>query len=488
MSKKLLLVLGLMLCGATAGQAQTQSGKTGPWTLQEAIEYAITNNLQVKQNALSRDLSRLDLKQSQLNRVPTINGNTSYSINAGSFQDPVTFQLLTQSAQTGNVSLNANVPLFAGFQQLNTIKQNQLLLQASEQENLSVQNDITIQIVTAYLNILFANELINTSQLQRTLTQEQLNRTGVLFKAGSVAENAVLDLESQLATDELNLITAQNQRDVARLTLMQLLNIPTTESFEVLIPQIPEPDQEPIIVNGDQVYDAAVQILPAIKAANLRLQGAAKGLDVAKGGFYPRINLFGGVGSRYSSASQFLFGREETFNGYLQQSYFEDVAGSNLIRTVFVPSTSYLPVYGDYPLFDQLKDNINRQAGISIQIPIFNGFQVRNNVERAKLSQENARVAADIARNNLRQTIEQAYLDAVASQRRYAAAKQQVLASEKNFRNAELRLNSGVINTVDFNVIANTYRSAQSSLIQAKYEYTFKVKILDFYQGKPLTL
>ncbi|WP_194349924.1 TolC family protein [Pontibacter beigongshangensis] len=488
MPKRILLLLGLLLCGATAGHAQSQSGKTDPWSLQEAIDYAVKNNLQGQQNRLNRDLTAVDLKQSKLGRLPSINANGNFNSNAGSFQDPVTFTLITQRAQTSNFQVGASVPLFMGFQQVNQIKQNAFDLQASEQEMLSVQNDISIQVVTSYLNILFADELIKTTDFQRNLTQQQLDRTNILFRAGSVAENAVLDLQSQLATDELNFINAQNQLDIARLQLMQLLNLPTSENFEIVVPDIPEPDQNPMLVNGEQVYDMALQTLPAIKAADLRVLSAAKGIDIARGGYYPRLSLSGGISSRYSSSSRFLTGRELINNGLIPESLgFFDEAGTQPV-IVYRPDISVNPVYGDYSYFEQMKDNIARQVGLSLSVPIFNGLQVRNNVERARIGEQNARLNADIARNNLRQTIEQAYVDAVASQRRYRAAKEQVLAAEKNFRNAEMRLNSGVINTLDFNVITTTYRSAQSSLLQAKYEYTFKLKVLDFYQGKPLAL
>lgn len=488
MPKIILLALGLSITGTTGVKAQQQgAGADGKWSLEEAVNFAKNNNLQVKQNGLNREQNRVELNQSRFSRLPSVNASGNYGTNSGSFQDPVTFTLLTQSAQTGNLSVSANLPLFAGFQQTNQIKQNSLILQASEQDYLSSQNDVTIQVVTAYLNILFANELINTSTLQRSLTQEQLNRTKTLFRAGSVAENAVFDLESQLATDELNLITAQNQRDIARLNLMQLLNIPSNEHFEIVIPQIPDPDQNPVLINGNQVYEVALQTLPAIKAADLRLQSANTGIDIARGAYFPRLSVYAGMGSRYSSASRFLYGRETVDNGFLRQEFYSDPQGTQFQRTVYVPMVSYIPNYGDYPLLDQLQDNINQQVGLSLQIPIFNGLQVRSGVARARIFQDNARLNADIARNNLRQTIEQASVDALAAQRRYIAAKQQVVASEKNFKNAELRLASGVINSTDFNVTANTYRSAQSSLLQAKYEYTFKLKVLDFYQGKTLS-
>ena len=486
-NKVLLLALGLTVGGFSTAMAQQQgAGSDGIWSLQEAVTYANANNLNVRQSGLNRDLRKADLNQSRAARLPSINANGNYSFNTGSFQDPVSFNLLTQNARTSNVAINASLPLFSGFQQVNQIKQNSLDLEASEQDYLSAQNDITIQIVTAYLNILFANEQMNVSDLQRNLTNQQLVRTQALFKAGSVAENAVLDLESQLATDELNYITAQNQRDISRLTLMQLLNIPTTEEFQVEIPNIPEPDENPVIVDGSQVYDVALQTLPAIRATDLRLRSAETGLSIARGAYFPRLSLFAGAGSRYASTSRRLLDVEQVVVGRVPQVVFSSKDGPES-QTLWFNQLENRRIDEYYGMFSQWNDNLNTQVGLSLQIPILNSLQVRTNVQRAKLQQQNAQVNADIARNNLRQTIEQAHVDAIAAQRRYAAARQQVNASEKNFRNAELRLQGGVINTVDFNVVANTYRSAQSSLVQAKYEYTFKLKVLDFYQGKDLS-
>jgi outer membrane protein len=486
-NKVLLLALGLTVGSFGSAMAQQQgAGSDGIWSLQEAISYAKTNNLNVRQSSLNRDLSRADLNQSRASRLPSINANGNYSFNTGSFQDPVTFSLLTQNARTSNVSINASLPLFAGFQQVNQIKQNSLALEATEQEYQSAQNDITIQIITAYLNILFANEQMNVSDLQRSLTRQQLTRTQSLFRAGSVAENAVLDIESQLATDELNYITAQNQRDISRLTLMQLLNIPTTEEFQIEIPDIPEPDENPVIVDGSQVYDIALQTLPAIRAAELRLRSSETGVDLARGAYYPRLSLFAGAGSRYASTSRRILDVEQVVVGRFPQVVYSSLESTDP-QTLWFEQISMRRIDEHYGMFSQWDDNLNTQVGVSLQIPILNSLQVRTNVQRAKLQQQSAQLNSDIARNNLRQTIEQAYVDAIAAQRRYAAAREQVNASEKNFRNAELRLQSGVINTVDFNIIANTYRSAQSSLVQAKYDYTFKLKVLDFYQGKDLS-
>ncbi|WP_299757058.1 TolC family protein [uncultured Pontibacter sp.] len=480
-SKTLLLALGISLAGTTGAWAQQDPSGDGVWTLQEAVEYAKVNNLQVKQTNLNRKINEIDYKQSQLDRLPILNANGSYFFNTGSFQDPVTFSVQTQEAQTANFSASASVPLFQGFRQTNLIKQNKLELEASQQDVLSTQNDITIQLVTSYLNILFSDELIKTSELQRDATRQQLDRTRILFDAGSVAENSVLDLESQLATDELNVINATNQRDISRLNLMQLLNIKANEEFSIQIPELPEPDQYPLVVDGSQVYDIAVQTLPAIKAVDLRVQSAQKGVDAARGNYFPRISLGAGINTRYSSTSNFIVGREDRF---IEQVFYTNPQGTEQQSFYLLQPA---PIYDDYSFLDQAKDNVGKNYGFTLSVPIFNGFQVRNSVQRAIISQENANLNADIARNNLRQTIEQAYVDAVAAKRKYNASREQVRAAERNVRNAELRLNSGIINSVEYVIVANTFRSAQSELLQAKYDYIFKLKVLDFYQGKDIS-
>lgn len=483
LSKKLLLVIGLSLSGVAGAMAQQQGGGSdNVWSLEEAVTYARDNNLQVRRSQLNRQFSKVDLTQSKFGRLPNINGGSSYNFNYGTYVDPTTSELRSEQSRTNNYQVNASVPLFAGFQQVNAIKQNEIELQASEQDLLSAQNDITIQIVTAYLNILFADELIKISDLTKGLTNQQLERTRILFNAGSVAENAVLDLESQLAADDLELINAQNQRDISRLSLAQLLNLPASENFKIVVPEIPEPDQNPVLVNVNQVYDVALQTLPAIQGADLRVLSAAKAVDVASGAYYPRLSMFAGLNTFYSSARDFRFPEQ----GELRPTPlgFMDSEGTAPF-IVYTPTTTFRRE--TYGYLDQLQDGVGKNFGFSLQVPILNGLQVRSNVQRAKLQQQDAKINADIARNNLRQTIEQAYVDALAAQRRYAAAKEQLRAAEKNYSNAQLRLDSGVINTVDFNIIANTYRSAQSNLLQAKYDYTFKLKVLDFYQGEDIS-
>jgi outer membrane protein len=481
MSKNLLLALALSFGTVSYSQAQ-QEPKDGVWSLHDAINYAVKHNLQVRQRQVNAQTSQINANQSKFDLLPAVNGSASHVYNYGSSVDPLTSEFRTQEIRSNNLSVSANVPIFQGFQLQNRIKQNRLNLEADQMDVESSQNDVTLQVLTSYLNILFADELLKTAELQRNSTLQQLDRTRILFKAGSVAETNVLELQAQLATDDLAMINAQNQREISRLGLMQQLNLQNPDRFEILIPEIPEPDAEPVAINTRQVYDVAVQTLPQVRSAELRVRSAEKGFDFAKGAYYPRLSFNTGIFTGYSSAR--LSPTTTTIEGEFDRQTigFLDPNGNNPLTVWFPKSTR-----GEYSFNEQINDNLGKSVGFSLGVPIFNGLQVRNNVQRAKLAQHAAQLNADIAKNQIRQTIEQASTDAIAAQRRYVAAKQQVASLEQSFRNAELRLNSGVINSVEFNVIANNFRRAQSDLIQAKYDYTFKLKVLDFYQGKDIS-
>jgi len=485
-TKKLLFALALLV-GLSARQPLWAQNNKTTYTLQECIDQALQNNLSVRQRIINKEISVAELRQAKASLLPNINGSASHNYNYGTNIDQATYEVRRDQTRTNNFSLGASLPLFMGNQRLNNIKQSSLDLQASEQDILATKNDVAIQVVTSYLNILFAEELIKTAELQRSSTQQQLDRNRILLKAGSIAENVVLEVESQLATDELNIINAQNQGDIARISLKQLLGINNNEPLTIVVPEIPEPDERATPINPNEVYEYALNNLPAIKGADLRILSADRGLAVARGAYYPRLTFSGGVNSFYTSRGV-LYSQSAVEPGKLASETlgFIDAAGT-------IPFMLYSPVIPafieePYPFTDQVKNNFGQQMGFSLSLPIFNGLQTRTNVERARLNHLNARINADIARNNLRQTIEQAGVDALAAQRKYAAAKRQLAALQRNYDNAQVRLERGIINPVDFNVIVNNFRVSQSNLIQAKYEYTFKLKVLDFYQGKPLTL
>ncbi len=455
--KFLCLSAALLSALLMAGNTQAQSRQT--WSLQQCIEQAINSNLQVKQSQINAQNNLLTANRNRGSLLPNINGNATHSYNFGRSLDPTTYQFVDQRIQSNNFSVNGNVVLFSGLQIQNSIKQSLLDYEAGLLDIETTRNNIMLQVVMAYLNILFAEELVQTNTLLRDNTNAQLTRTQKLFAAGSVAESNVIELQAQSSQDELNIITAQNQRDLAVLNLIQLMNLKEQTDLEIVRPALPDPSALPLPASPDLVYQTALGNQPQIKSAGVREQSAIVGIKAARGGYYPTLSLFGNVSTIYSSArDQISLGPDGT------------------------------PVLSEYSFREQVKDYLGRSVGLSLNIPILNGFQVRNNVNRAQLNHQNAQLQSEMAKQDLYQTIQQSYTDARAAEKRFIAATNQLTSFELAFTNAQKRFDAGILNTTDFNVSKNNFARAQSDLIQAKFDYIFRLKVLDFYQGKPITL
>jgi outer membrane protein len=477
--KKIIVVAALIVAGYLPANAQSESGT--PWSLQKAIDYALANNLQVKLSALNTEVVRISKREAIANQYPSLSANASENYNSGRSIDPFTNNFVNQKIWSNNFSLNSNVTLFSGMQLKNNAQQARINLQASEADLAKAKNDMILNLVQAYMQVLFNDELLTTAKLNQSTSQSQADRTLKLYKAGSVAETNLLEINAQVASDELNVITAQNNKDIAELNLMQLLDIQDKKNFEVEKPQLPDPDQTAIGFDAESVYETAQTTQPEIKASELRVRSAMKGVDVARGLYYPRLTLNGSISSGYSSARKLT-----TINGisYDPIVFFQNPDGTSP-NLVYSASPNF--VNSDYNFGDQVIDNRSYFTGLNLNIPIFNRFQARYSVQRSIVNVRNAELNLQLEKNNLRKKVEQAYADAQASQKKFVAAKKQLEAFEKAFKNAEIRFNNGILNSTDFNVAKNNYTKAQSDIIQAKYDYTFKLKILDFYQGKPIT-
>ncbi|MGV3586903.1 MAG: TolC family protein [Adhaeribacter sp.] len=481
----LVLMAGLQLPRPALAQNQPQNQEQQvtktTWTLQECIEYALKNNLRIKQTQLDARLSNINLKGAQANMLPSVNGSTNYGFNFGRSIDPTENTFINQQIQSASFSVSASVPIFNGFQIQNTIKQNRINKEAAQTDILTAQNDIALDVAAAYLQIIYSDALLENARVQLSSSQQQAERTQKLFRAGSVAGSNVLEIESQVATDELAIINAQNQKDIAELSLMQLLDLKKVTDFEVVKPDIKDPGQEIINFDPEEIYGLAQQNMPQVRSAELRVNSALKGIDISKGAYLPRLAIGGNLNTQYSSArrQQILVQQPVTsIVGYV---------GGDLGQPVTFINPFYFD-YSKYPFFDQLTDNQGKSLFLSLSIPILNGLQARNNVARSVLNHESAVLNTEIVRNQLRQNIQQAYADALAAQKKFTATRRQLEALEQTFKNAEIRFNNGVLNPTEFNVARNNFIRAQTDLIQAKYDYTFRLKVLDFYQGKPISL
>ncbi|WP_192820889.1 TolC family protein [Rufibacter sp. LB8] len=484
-SSALLLTLGLATGGHSLATAQT-AAPTGEtvWNLRQVIDHAVKNNLQVRQVGLSVEQAAINANQARANQLPSINGSGSHGFNNGFFLDPVRNEIQNTQIWSGSFSVSGQVNLYSGLQVQNTIKRNRLDHEAFKLDQQKAQNDIVLNAVTAYMQILLNQELLKTNQERLTLTQSQLDRTQRLFKAGSVPESNVLDLNAQMASDELNIITAQNNIELAELRLINLLNLENAmpSNFAIEVPQLPDPDQSVVSFNPQEVFRTAEEVMPEIKRAMLRIESAKQSVAIARGAYQPSLSLVGSISSRYSSGSN-LFAIGQPIPVRRQIGVVDGSGQPVFAETMIVDRTPLT-----YPYFNQLQDNLGQFIGLNLNIPILNGFRVRNNVQLSRIGLRNAELNKDIARNDLQQIIAQSYTDAIGAQKRFSAAKRQLEAFDQAYKNAEIRLNNGLINNVDFNVARNNLVKAQSDIIQAKYDYTFKLKILEFYQGKTITL
>ena len=465
---------------------------TGPWTLQGAVDYALAHNLDVRQAGLSARTSRTYLQQSKAALLPTANLNGTQVWNYGTNVNPLTYEFQSQTIRSNNISAVSQAVLFQGFQLRNTIKRNALDYQAALGDIEKSRNDLSLNVAGQYLQLVLAEELIRANQVRVASSEQQVARARILLKAGSVAESNLLDSQSQLASDQLNVVTATNQRDLARLALVQLMNLEPAAAadFAVDVPALPDPDDEaPLALDLPDAFQTAAARLPEIRAAELRVQSARRSLDLARGGYYPSLVLLGAVRSGYSSSAT---ARQVTGDSSVTALpiYQYNPANpsrptlTNLMAVAVQPSFNFLPK----GFLSQLNDNIGRTIQFSVNVPLINGLQVRNNVQRALINEDVAQLRAEQARLTLRQSIEQAYADARAAQLQYVYAKRQTVALTTSQRNAEIRFNNGLLNGTDFNIAKNNLTAAESNRLQAKYTFIFRRKVLDFYQGKPLAL
>jgi len=426
------------------------------WTLEKCVEYALTNNIQVKQQLLQVQNDKALLQQDQLSLLPSLNGGISHGYNFGQTVDRYTNEFATDRVQTDNFYLGSTVTLFQGFQKINQVKQRKIDLEATNYDTDKFMDDISLNIATGYLQILFYIELAKTAENQLKATELQSQRLKKLVDAGAMAQGDYFTLEAQRAAENTQLVNANNNLQIAYLTLAQMLDLPTAEGFVIESPDLDMAQQPALLVTPEQIYSFALETQPSIKSAQSRLKSSELGLSMAQGGQSPSLSLQGSLATGFS--------------------------GNNKI----LDSTTY--TYDVKPFKDQFQDNFNRSLSLNLNVPIFNGWSTRTAISRAKINVENTRYNLELSKLQLRKTIEQAYADAKAALNNYNAATTGVDAARESFRYAEQKFNVGAMNSVDYNNAKKDLMKAESDQIRAKYEFIFKSTVLDFYMGKPLTL
>ncbi len=457
------------------------------WDLKRCVDYALDHNIAVQQSALNVERAEINDAQNRYNLLPNLNAGATHGYNWGQRIDPFTNQFATNRVRTNNFFLSSSLDLFGGFTKWNSVKAGKAELQAGLSEHQRIRNDISLQVGLLYLQALVNKESVVVSQNQLDLTREQLERMRILFEVGQVAQGELYDIESQLAQEELNLVNAQNAVDLALLDLTQTLQLPPelARDFDIVVPDIPDDAMEMMSKSVDEIFAIAVENMPRIQAAQARVRAAEYSESATRGVLYPTLSMSASIGSGYSGINQEIVG-----DGL-------DVGPVPIGRVLGtgepVVSLQNQVVYQseDYrtkSFETQLEDNLNQSLQFTLSIPIFNGSAARMNLKRAQINRIEAELGYRQISDQLRFDIEQAYADARAAMNSYAAAQKAVDALEVSFSYAEARFEQSAITSLDFNNTKTSLTNARISLLNAKYDFVFKLKVLDFYIGKPLTL
>lgn len=426
------------------------------WSLEKCINYAQQNSLSVKQAEARVSTAAINNKERKWARLPNLNGSGNAVFSFGRTIDPVTNSFANERRFSNDLSLSSNLPLYTGGRINSRIEQGKYDLMAAEANAKASINNLSIQIADVYLNILTAQEQLSNAQKRKDQTVAQLSQSEKLVKAGTLPRADLLDLEAQLAANEQEIAVQENQITLNYLQLKQLLVLPPDEEIEIVKPpaNLLEAQEEKYYSLGD-VYEKALQTQPQIIAADNQLKSAQLNVDIARADMLPSLSMFGQMFTRYS---------DKAFN------------------------FTAVPPSDDYPYFDQISDNFGQAVGISLNVPIFNRGAVAFSVERARINVIENEIDNKQIKQQLANDVQQAITSVKANKNILTASQKAEAARQFAFKNAEKRLELGVINTLEFTTAQNALAQAEIDLIVAKYNYIFSLKVLDFYMGKKIQL
>ncbi|MEL4457233.1 TolC family protein [Lutimonas vermicola] len=478
---KVQLTLILIFSYFLSVYAQESNPNMKKWTLSECVNYAIENNITVKQSENNIALAEVDKRGAIGNFIPNLNFNSSAAWNSGLTTDVTTGVLINQTTQTTNGGISAGVPIWRGLRNQNELKRAELSILASQYQLDKTKDDISLFVINAYLEVLFSKEAVKVAIPQVEITREQLARTNQLVEAGTVPRGDLLDVEATLANDEQNLIITQNRVRLSRISLAQLLQLEDYENFDIANEEI---ETLPLLnladYSVDKILEKAMQTRNEIKVAQANIEIAESDVKLAKGAMQPTLSGFYNWNSRYSDRDR-ITGVEIDPNNPTQIIGQVETTGDNVISPNFIPVTGLADGF-----FDQIDQNKGSAFGLSLQIPILNGFNASNNVRRAKINYEQQKYQLEQEELDLEKIIHQVYADALGSLKLYEASKRSLEAREVSFTYAQERFDVGVLNSFDYSQIKNRLVTANSDFLRAKYDFIFRVKLLEYYYGVPV--
>jgi outer membrane protein len=438
---KIKLILFVALCTSIATFSQKK------WTLKEAVDQALAKNISIQQNKLSVALAKSNVEIAKGNFLPNLNGASSGNYNVGLSPDQ-TGVLTNTNNFNGSFNLSSGGIIFNGFRNTNTYKQAQLGVETSLYDLKKIENDISLRVVNTYLNVLFAKENLEVASVQAAISKKQIEAAKARFDAGLTAKGDLLNFRSTAANDLQNVILQENALDLALLNMAQLLQEPA-ENFDVAPIEVETPSANLFYDNSSTVFKKSLNNMPEIASAKLDIENADFNVALAKGAFLPSLSYNLGAGTSYFHQFNNLF-----------------------------------PGQSNSSFGTQFADRFQYGAGVSLNIPIFNRFQTKNRVAQSLINKEISETRLDIQILQLKQTIEQSFLDVKSSLKSYEAAKISLEAQKEAFKNAQERFNYGAMTLFDFDLVRTRLVNAEGAMIRSKYDYVFKTKVLQFYSGE----
>jgi len=421
------------------------------WSLEDCIAYALENNIRVKRAKLNSESSENNYLNSKLQILPSVNGKSGLSYNWGKTFSYDKLTYVDQNYLNFSLRANANVEAFTGLQKLNTIKQYKYSLLESIEHVESVKDEISLQLTGEFLQILLNQELLSLAENQYELSQLQVVIIKKKVEVGNEAKGSLLEMQAQAALNKSDMINASNNLKLSVLQITQTLDLDSVESFEIQVPDTLQIDEELVLQSPESVFTDAKTFMPSVKSAEFGLLSQEKGLAIARGMRSPILTLNFGESTRYSELAT-------------------------------------LPGVDTYSFKEQISDFENKNLDAELIVPIFRNWNIQNNINNAKINLEDSKLNLDLTKQVLYEDIQLAYTDVVTARENYLAMQESAMSFQKAFNYAEERFNIGILNSIDYNLAKNNLSQAQSDLLQAKYVYLLRIKILDFYMGKDLKL
>lgn len=475
MEKRSFLSLIVMLvCNITI---QAQSKK---WTLEECVTYAIQNNISIKQSELDSKMALIDKKSAVGRFLPSLNASASHSWNIGLNQDITTGLLQNKTTQFTSAGANVGIDIYRGLQNQNTLRKANLSIVAAKYQLVKMKEDIALNVANAFLQVLFNKENLKVQKEQLRINEKQYARSEELVKAGSIPRGDLLDVKATLALNNQNVITAENSLLISKLSLSHLLQLKDFENFDVVDDTDVKDANNIMAQTPSAIYEKAFEGRTELKIARTNLEIAEKNVAIAKGAFQPTLQGFYSFNSRVAYSDRVTGVIPSTSNptsivGFVEGTN-QNVLSPNFTRVLGNPA----------PFFDQFNTNKGQSFGMQLSVPVFNGFSARNNVERSKVSLERSKIAVEQQNLDLQRNVYTAFADAKGALNAYESSVAALEARQGAYNYATEKYSVGLMNSFDFNQSQTLLTNAQSEVLRTKYDYIFKIKILEFYFGIPL--